>query len=271
MLLAIAGLILGVTGFSVEAADAPKATVMTVGEMCGGCAKKINSRLEKMPGGRLDFRTDCAEPSVIDETARFASRSACRGGTPLRSDDPRSIRLLGRDPSSFGAPIGFVDFRSGTSYSLTRKRPRLSTRTVQSASLSVCGGGELSVGTSSSGSRSSGSRLAFAPGGSKRGPGHGFRELCLRLPGSDVVTEVADVSSFDHTRSGLTSRWSLRRFSGAPPQAVSRQSGASSVGSAHLFCLVATVFVVASRKLAALGRRCSLRGELTYCPKLGVT
>ena len=39
----------------VDAADPPKTTVVTVGEMCGGCVVKITARLEKMPSvGKID-------------------------------------------------------------------------------------------------------------------------------------------------------------------------------------------------------------------------
>ncbi|QDT52768.1 Heavy-metal-associated domain protein [Caulifigura coniformis] len=44
------GLIVGLTGLPSNASDTAKSTVVTVGEMCGGCVKKITTRLEKVPG-----------------------------------------------------------------------------------------------------------------------------------------------------------------------------------------------------------------------------
>ena len=69
-----------------------------------------------------------------------------------------------------------------------------------------------------------GRAIGVRAGGSKRSLGFGFCEPDQRLPGSDVVTEVADVSGFDHTRSVSTAGGDcagspvplLRQFSGSP-------------------------------------------------------
>ena len=49
VLLVVAAMVAGFAAGKMNAADASKTTVMTVGEMCSGCVKKITARLEKMP------------------------------------------------------------------------------------------------------------------------------------------------------------------------------------------------------------------------------
>jgi hypothetical protein len=56
-----AAMVVIASGLNVLAAQQPQSqTVVTVGEMCGGCVKKINTRLEGFPGigaVQCDIRT----------------------------------------------------------------------------------------------------------------------------------------------------------------------------------------------------------------------
>ena len=97
MLLAMAAMVVGLAAGMLNAADAPKATVMTVGEMCGGCVKKITTRLEKMPGVAT-IECDIAKKSVT------VTPAAGKDVTALALWD--AMAEIGKTPKKMVGPTG---------------------------------------------------------------------------------------------------------------------------------------------------------------------
>jgi periplasmic mercuric ion binding protein len=97
MLLVTAGLMIGLAAVHTEAADTLKPTVITVGEMCGGCVKKITTRLEKMPGVS---KIECDIPK---KTVTI---------TPVAGKEPTAVAVwdamaeIGKTPRKMVSPAG---------------------------------------------------------------------------------------------------------------------------------------------------------------------
>ena len=97
LLLVIAAMVVGMAAGKTSAADAPKSTVMTVGEMCSGCVKKITARLEKMPGV-AKIECDIAKKTVTV--------------TPALGKDVTALALwdamseIGKTPKKMASPSG---------------------------------------------------------------------------------------------------------------------------------------------------------------------
>jgi copper chaperone CopZ len=79
------------------AADTPKPTVMEVGEMCGGCVKKITTRLETMPGVA---KIECS----IEKKTVTVSPAAEKGFTAVALWD--AMAEIGKTPKKMVSPTG---------------------------------------------------------------------------------------------------------------------------------------------------------------------
>lgn len=82
---------------SVEAAETPAATVITVGEMCGGCVKKINGKFENAKG-IASVRCDIPTKSVT-VTPASGYRLSPRGLWVMMDE-------IGKTPTKLVGPSG---------------------------------------------------------------------------------------------------------------------------------------------------------------------
>lgn len=88
-------------GFT-HAAEPPKTTVMTVGEMCGGCVKKITARLEKMPDvGKIE----------CDIPAKTVTVTAKAGKTLSAATVWDAMVEIGKTPKKLVGPSGTYTVR----------------------------------------------------------------------------------------------------------------------------------------------------------------